>query len=118
MQCTRSQCDEHARNRSRGREFLARGQMDGPTWQINPGFFVKQPVPMGFAAIELMHSGGLWTVQRDHLSLHDVCLAPGKALEGRGRDAEILSQNRLVEATHAVAEPERAVLRVKPVIEG
>src|SRR5258707_15661624 len=67
--------------------------------------------------VELARHAGLRSVERQHIALHDVSLGLRNLAKGRGGYAKRLRQRLAVVAAHPVAEAERAVLGIEPVIE-
>src|SRR4029077_7463700 len=68
-------------------------------------------------AIQSPGRAGLRTIQRQYFALHDIRLGLGDLDEGLRRNAEGLRKHRRIVAAHPVADTERAMLRVEPVVE-
>src|SRR5260370_31650508 len=73
---------------------------------------------MGSRVLQLAGGTRLRTIESQHLALHDVGLGLGDLCESLIRDAECLRKGLCIVTAHPVADAERAVFRIQPIVEG
>ena len=67
-------------------------------------------------AVELARRAGLRSIQRQHFALHDVGFGLWDPRKGFRRYAEGLRKHQGVVTAHPVADAERAMFRIKPIV--
>jgi hypothetical protein len=71
---------------------------------------------MGSCVVQFAGGTRLRTIQSQHVTLHDVGFGLGDLGESFCRDAECLRERLGIVSTHPVADAERAVFRIEPIV--